>query len=233
MSKIAFIDTGFTLPDEMSGVWFSKGVGIAKSCRGVCRFTSDSLDFNGHGTLVGLLLAAFCQDSYLVPVRIAQVQNTCSIPFVSEDVLALGIDWCIEQKIRLINISYSIEKIANNGPLVRVCNKAIVNNCILVASYRNGSQLPVYPASFSSVIGVSVGKELDDAQIIILSKKNYDVAAFGGPFRMTHKDGKSIFFGGTSMATVQVTSMIARILKLKPWLSVRQVFRYLIKYASK
>jgi hypothetical protein len=119
------------------------------------------------------MLAALCPDVCVVPVRIAQVVDGQSIARVPKSVLSQGIEWCIDNHIRLVNISYSIEEIHYDGPLATVCRKAAKHNFILVAAYRNNITKPVYPAAFASVIGVSIRKNLDHAQISVVSGINH------------------------------------------------------------
>ena len=194
---------------------------------------SEVEDFHGHGTAVASFLAALCPEATLAPVRIAQVHGDRCTPFVPEKDIALGINWCIDNRIRLINISYSIEEVLDNGPLIATCRKAADNNVILVASFRNGSKKPVYPAAFPTVIGVTVRRDLDHAQIAIVSEKNHNVAAFGGPYQIISPGSEPKIVSGTSFATAQVTAMIARMLTIRAALTLKQAFRYLTKYATR
>jgi len=231
--RLGVVDTGFK---EFSNILLPKksfGISVVQhDGTNNCLLDFDTTDHHGHGTEVESLLAAFCPEVEIVPVRIAQIRDGNCIPFVPEDVLALGIEWCVDNHIRLVNISYSIEKVNKDGPLVTVCRKAADNDIILVAAYRNAIYSPVYPAAFPTVIGVSIRKDLDHAQIAIVSEINHDVAAFGGPYRITTPDAEQRIVCGTSFATAQITGMVARILAIKPQLALKEVFRYLKKYSS-
>ena len=189
-------------------------------------------DRHGHGTAVASLLAAFCPEAIIVPVRIAQVQGGHSTYFVSEKILAQAIDWCINKKIRLINVSYSIEGVQNNGLLAKVCRRAAENHTIIIAAYRNGFQKPVYPAAFPFVIGVSIRADIEYAQIAMTSENNHDVVASGGPYQTISPDNKPRIVFGTSFATAQVSGMVARMLVVRPTLTFNQVFGYLKKYST-
>jgi subtilisin family serine protease len=219
MLKIGVIDTGSD--------YFADGIAIDMLN---ARFSCDFIDHHGHGTAVASMLVALCPDACVVPVRIAQVIDGQSIARVPESVLSQGIEWCINNHIRLVNISYSIEDVHYDGPLATVCRKAVKHNLILVAAYRNNFTKPVYPAAFASVIGVSIRKDIDHAQISVVSAPNHDVAAFGGPYQII-AHGKESLWGGTSFATAQVTGMVGRMLAIRPTLSFQQVFRYLKKYS--
>jgi len=228
--RLGIVDTGVDISQHDHALLVG-GVGVIKQNQEQLALVFDTTDHHGHGTSIASLLAVFCPDATLVPVRIAQVCDGQSTSYVSEKVLALGIDWCIDNQIRLVNVSYSIESISSDGPLATICRKASENNIILVAAYRNGFQKPVYPAAFPSVIGVSIRQDLDHAQIVIISEKNRDVAAFGGPYQISSVGNKPKIVCGTSFATAQITGMIARMLAIKPSLTLKQVFGYLKKYA--
>ncbi|GHT41088.1 hypothetical protein FACS189454_08520 [Planctomycetales bacterium] len=221
---IAIVDTGIShLPSRVqSGISVCR---LGESDEYV--FEPDFSDYHGHGTAVASLLSVFCPESLLVAVRVAQ-QHNARVP---EKFLALGIDWCIEQGIRLINVSYSIDKVSQTGLLASVCRKAYENNVVIVAAYRNNSNRRVYPAAFSNVIGVSILKNSGHGQIAIVSERNHNVAVFGGPYQVVLADNKTKIVCGTSFAAVQVTGMIGRMLAIKPSLSFRHIFRYLKKYS--
>jgi subtilisin family serine protease len=226
--SIAIVDTG------ISGLHNVVQNGVSIRLNGNSNdyiFDSDFSDLHGHGTEVVSLLSVLCPEAPLVAVRIAQQDDSGSIVRVPERALALGIDWCIEQGIRLINVSYSIELISKNGILAEICQKAQEKNIIIVASYRNNTNQPVYPASFSNVIGVSILKNSEHGQISIVSEQNHDVAVFGGPYQVVSINNETKIIYGTSFAAVQVTGMIGRMLAIRPTLSFQEVFRYLKKYS--
>ncbi len=104
MLKIAVIDTGSD--------YFSGGVAIDMQNTNTANDTSDH---HGHGTAIATMLAALCPEGEIVPVRIAQMVDGKSTVFVPEKVLAMGIDWCVDNHIRLVNISYSIEDISDRA----------------------------------------------------------------------------------------------------------------------
>ncbi|MDR2406534.1 MAG: S8 family serine peptidase [Bacteroidales bacterium] len=228
--QIAIVDTGIASIYKTS-LRVISGVYIKRQHDSSYIFDSDFSDYHGHGTAVAYLISILSPDSSLVAVRIAQQNDSEFIVHVPEKTLALGIDWCIEKGIRLINVSYSIEEISENGILASVCQKAQKNNIIIVAAYRNNSNISVYPAAFPNVIGVSVLKNSDHGQISIVSEQNYDVAVFGGPYLVNSLNHKITIVKGSSFATAQVTGMVGRMLAIKPTLSFQQVFNYLKKYS--
>ncbi|MDR1383383.1 MAG: S8 family serine peptidase [Planctomycetaceae bacterium] len=192
--------------------------------------SDDGEDYYGHGTLVTCLIHIFCPSVSLVSVRITQ-DSPLLIPYVQEKTLAAGIDWCIKHEIRLINVSYSIKGIKNNGPLAEVCSSAAEKGIIIIGAYSNTNQDIVYPAAFPTVIGVSALLNSEYGKYLILSEYNHDIAAFGGPYEVTAPDKSSRLIYGTSFASAQVTGMIGRMLIIKPELTLKEIFKYFKKYS--
>ena len=231
-SAIAIVDTGVRASHKCLNGAIAGGIGVQRRGDSLDYiYDSDFDDRHGHGTGVASLLHMLAPETPLYAVRIAQQQKIGYSIFVQEKVLALGIEWCLQKNIRLINLSYSIEEAPDNGPLADACRKAHAQNTILVAAYRNGEKRPVYPSAFPTVIGVAVLPNSEHGEISILSEKNYDVAVYGGPYQVASLDQTFRVMCGTSLATAQVTGMVARMLTIKPQLTLKQVFVYLKKYA--
>jgi subtilisin family serine protease len=231
MLRIGVIDTGAVINFVLqSNILNGIGIRILTEHSDYV-YESDYSDHHGHGTEVASLLSVLCPEVPLVAVRIAQQDDSGLFVCVPEKILALGIDWCIEQGIRLINVSYSIESLSESGILAEVCQKAKEKNVIIVAAYRNNTKLPVYPASFPNVIGVSILENSEHGQISIVSEQNHDVAVFGGPYQVASINNEIKIVCGTSFAAVQVTGMAGRMLAIKPTLTFQEVFRYLKKYS--
>jgi len=67
------------------------------------------------------------------------------------DVLIAGLKWALDQNIRLLNMSLTTSKPAYIPKLHELCERAYVQNAIIVASKRNFGDVGC-PAMFSSVI---------------------------------------------------------------------------------
>jgi hypothetical protein len=230
--KIAIVDTGMSSCKGLLDIIpFGISVNQIKGSND-CFFELDNYeDYSGHGTAIAIMLSNLCPNAVLIPVRISQVHDNQCISHVPECILAHGIDWCIKQNIRLINVSYSIESLSENGILVEVCQKAKEKDVIIVAAYRNNTNQPVYPASFPNVIGASILENSEYGQISIVSERNHDVAVFGGPYQVTSINNEIKIVCGTSFAAAQVTGMVGRMLAIRPTLTFQETFRYLKKYS--
>jgi len=149
-------------------------------------------------------------------VRIAQQEENCVAVRVQEQALAMGIQWCVDQGIRIVNVSYSITEAAEGGFLWRACHDAHRNGAILVAAYRNGELGPVYPAAFSSVIGVRRRADLKPGQVSVLDEENLDLYAWGT---------------SNSIACAQVSAMVGRIHTVDERYGLEEVFAFLREVA--
>jgi hypothetical protein len=149
-------------------------------------------------------------------VRIAQHDENGGVARVEERALAVGIEWCVEQGIRVVNVSYSIAEGADEGWLYRACQKADEGGAIIVAAYRTGKEMPVYPAAFPRVIGVRCRSDLKPGQVSPLDEENLDLFAWGG---------------SNSIATAQVSAMVGRIHTIDDSVGLEEVYAYLMQVA--
>jgi hypothetical protein len=149
-------------------------------------------------------------------VRIAQQDETGIVVRIREEVLALGIEWCVKQRIRIVNVSYSIAEAPDNGFLATACQNAYEQGMIVVAAYRNGETMAVYPAAFPTVIGVRRRRDLRPGQISVLDERNRDFYAWGT---------------SNSIACAQVSAMVGRIHTVDKRCTLEEVFAFLAEVA--
>lgn len=219
-ARIGIVDTGIDIGDTAFKRRISKGVGVYRESHqegDLYRYDPDFHDLHGHGTAMASLIHSFCQKAHLYGVRIAQQEENGVVPLVQAQALAMGIEWCVDQGICIVNVSYSIVEAPDDGFLARACQKAHENGTILVAAYRNGEQeMPVYPAAFPTVIGVRRRAGLKPGQVSVLSEENFDLSAWGG---------------SNSIATAQISAMVGRIHTVDDSLGLEDVFGYLMAVA--
>jgi minor extracellular serine protease Vpr len=214
--RIGVVDTGVDLEHPAFKRRRPRGIGVRLQNDGSYKYTPDFNDSHGHGTAMTARIRSFCPRARLYAVRIAQQNGDSSVVRVQEKALAMGIEWCVDQGIRIVNVSYSIEGAAIDGYLARAWRKAHEKNAIIVASYRNGEDRPVYPAAFSTVIGVRSKEDLRPGEVAIISEENHDLSAAGG---------------STSIACAQVSSMVGRIHLIDGSLGLEDVFAFLREVA--
>ena len=213
--RIGVVDTGAERGHSAFKKRKPKGVGVRRQGDDY-EYESDFHDLHGHGTAVATQIQAFCTTARVHAVRIAQQNEDGVVARVQERVLAMGIEWCVDQEIRIVNVSYSIEEVAGDGFLARACRRAHEKGMILVAAYRNGEERPVYPAAFPTVIGVRQRGDLRPGQVAILDEENLDLYAWGT---------------SNSMACAEVSAMVGRIHTVDDRYGLEEVFAFLMEVA--
>ncbi|NQT11638.1 MAG: S8 family serine peptidase [Planctomycetes bacterium] len=212
---IGVIDTGVDAgcaAFEKQGV---QGIGVRRVGNRY-EYDVDFHDLAGHGTAMAARIQSFCVTARICAVRIAQQKGDGVAVRVQEQALAMGIEWCVERGVRVVNVSYNIAEAASDGFLARACREAHGESAILVAAYRNGEKGPVYPAAFPTVIGVRRRGGLEPGGVSVLSEKNLDLFAWGG---------------SNSLAAAQVSAMVGRIHSIDDSLGLEAVFAYLMEVA--
>jgi len=213
--RIGIVDTGVDLEHPIFKRTKPRGIGIRRD-RDSFYFEPECHDLHGHGTVMASLIRDDCPKARFYAVRIALKNGDGVTPHVPEEALAMGIEWCVDQGIRIINLSYSIKEAVEDGSLVRACRKADESGAIIVAAYRNAENRPVCPAAFRSVIGVRARDELRPGEISVISAENHDLYAWGG---------------SNSSACAHVTAMVGRIHSIDSSLRIAQVFAFLAEVA--
>lgn len=217
--KIGVIDTGadYRHPDLKHSL--ASGVNLLH--RGML-----PLDDNGHGThIAGTLAAAggtrgmmgVAPRALVYPVKAFDHSGSA---YVSD--IVLGIDWCVQNKIDIINMSFGMK--TRSKALHDVVIKAYRAGIAIIASSGNdGKRGGDYPARYPETIAVGA---LD---------RRHRVAAFSnrGPYIDVYGPGESVpscwlregykEMSGTSMATSHVTGAAALLLALRPSLTPREL----------
>ncbi len=174
--------------------------------------TSNSGDVHGHGTHIAGIIAAkdngvgiigIAPDVSLINVKVADDIGTCSLSD-----LAKGIVWAVDNGADVINISIEIRE--SLPQLESAISYAWRNGALIIAAAGNdGSETPVYPASYDNCLAVAALSENDN--LVMLS--NYgnwvDVVAPGDDIYSTLPGDEYGYKSGTSFACAYVSGMAA------------------------
>ena len=229
--KIGVVDTGIDASHPWLHAAVVGGIGVRRNSEGY-DVVPEYQDLLGHGTAVASLIHVFCAEALLYSVRIALQDGNLVTPYVQERAMATGIKWCLDEGIRIINVSYSLKGTPENGSIIhQVCQEAYERNAIIVAAHRNGEKSPVYPAAFPIAIGVHRRRDSKPGQISVFSEEDHDLSAFGGPCCLAHLGNSVRYIGGTSIAAAQVSAMVGRIHTIDDSLGLEAVFAYLMEVA--
>ncbi len=226
--KIGVIDTGvdFLHPDLRSSLAY----GINLLNRSAAPF-----DDNGHGTHIAGTIAAsntrngivgVAPSASIYPVKAFDHNGTA---YISD--IILGIDWCVRNRLNIINMSYGMQK--RSQSLLEAVRNACRAGIVIVASSGNdGKRASVdFPARYPQTI--SVGATTANGKVAPFSNKGkyIDVYAPGDKIYSTWVGGKYNELSGTSMATSHVSGLIALMLSVRPGLSPSEIKHILKKSA--
>lgn len=176
-------------------------------------------DDYGHGTLITGIITAqhnnnvgfkgIAPQANIYPVKVLDSHGQGSIENIER-----GIEWCIQNKMDIINMSFSLPK--DIVSLHRSIQRARSKGIIIVASVSNsyGGNIG-YPASYDEVISVTaVDSNLHFGETT--PKGDIDFSAPGVNIISTSIDGTYQYESGTSIATPFVTGLIALLLEKYP-----------------
>ncbi|MDI3411742.1 S8 family serine peptidase [Bacillus sonorensis] len=185
-------------------------------------------DKYGHGTAIAGIIAArgekvkgISQNAIIYDVKVLDKSGKGKV----EDVVK-GINWCVEQKVDIINISFGFEK--DYKALHDAINNALHNNIIVTAASGNTLGLTVeYPAKYRGVLSISsFDKELKIDPIS--AKGKIDFSAPGVNIKSTDKNGGYSKVGGTSFSTAFTTGAIGCLISKRKYLK-----RIIINYSKR
>ncbi len=224
--KVAFLDSGINHHTEFKKKYFKEGYNAIDP-------SILQKDDNGHGTLIagvvtasknGIGLLGVAPDIDVYPVKVLDEFGLGDI-----DVVVEGIEWCIKQRVDIINMSFAISK--DNKRLREAVNKALDAGIIIVASAMNSYGGEVgYPASYKGVISVtSVDSKLKAGESTPRGK--IDFSAPGVDIISTTFDGTYEYDSGTSIATPYISGVIALLLQKNSSLTHSEIYNSLKDYS--
>lgn len=220
--KVAVIDTGIATHPDLQ---ITKGVSFTS-------YTDSYEDDNGHGTHVAGIIAAgynpnglrgVAPDVELYAVKVLDKEGNGY-----HSTIIKGIEWAIEQKIDIINLS--VGGTESSEFLEAVINKA--NNeygiIMVAAAGNNGAHLAQgntveFPASYQSVIAVGATDTNDNRGQFSAHGDTLELTAPGVRVKSTYLNNGYETRDGTSMAAPFVTGMLALLKQAHPSLSNEQL----------
>ncbi|MEY8192393.1 S8 family serine peptidase [Peribacillus simplex] len=207
--KIAIVDSGINVDHEDL-----KGK-IVKEYNAI-NPDQPVLDDYGHGTAIAGIIAS--NDNQLGIQGIAANAEVYSVKFLdgygkgSIESLTNAIEWCIENGVQIINVSFGMA--SDNANLRRIVNKALNSGIILVAAAGNNFGMPTdYPAAYEGVISVTAIDRQYHINKQFSSTGKIDFSLPGVNILTTTKDGHYAEYNGTSLASAHMTGIISLILE--------------------
>lgn len=206
--KIAILDSGIDFNHPDFGGNIQKGYNVLNP-------SALPIDDYGHGTLVAGIIAAqnnkfgivgIAPEADVYPVKVLDGYGEGNI----NDIVK-GIDWCINNKIQIINMSFAI--LDDKPMLSNSIKKAIDSNIIIIASANNSYGGEVgYPASYDDIISVTaVDCNHKIAESAPVGK--IDFCSPGVNILTTNANDGYSLANGTSLSTAYITALTALILQ--------------------
>lgn len=216
--KIAIIDTGIASHPDLH---IAGGVNTIDG--------SSYQDDNGHGTHVAGTAAALGTNGNIsgtapkASLYAVKALDGDGAGYVS-DIIA-GIDWCIRNKIKIINMSLGLQG-SSSAALREAIQRANKQGIVIVASAGNSGPKSGgidEPASYPETIAVAASTIANGIADFSSRGDGIDIAAPGSIIRSTWLRGGYQVLSGTSMACPHAAGSAALILAKEPNLTPAQV----------
>jgi len=218
--KLAVIDSGID-PSHPGVGEVAGGVRIQISDLGERIYSDDCTDCAGHCTACAGIIRQKVPDVSIYSVRIFDVSL-----MADGRSLVAAIQWCIDNKMNVVNLSLGTTDVTFKDTLREICRKAFGANVILVAAESNDGQ-ESYPAVFEEVLGVTGGPIYEPDGFYYRANQPVECVARGNEQPVCWLDGKRIMAAGTSFAAPHITAIVAGLLKANPKSSIQDI-RYLL-----
>jgi len=146
--------------------------------------------------------------------------------FTSEDYLIKALQYCISNKVDIINLSMGIETNNPSKELKNVCEQVYKNNSILIAAASDNS-VATFPAYFENVYGVLGGILESSKDFGVIENSPIELIGKGNLQRVASLNGTSAFNSGNSLAAAHITGLLAEIIRLNPEWDFIKIREYL------
>jgi hypothetical protein len=219
--KIAILDSGIATHEDLE---ISGGISFVD-------YTTDYTDDNGHGTHVAGIIGAknnkvgivgIAPDSKLYAVKVLDKDG---IGFVSN--IVSGVQWAIEQKMDIINISIGSKV---SSPILKLAiDNAYKNNTIIFSSAGNygtavgTTNTMTFPAKYPSSIAVGAIDHLKLRASFSSTGEELELVAPGTNILSTYLKNSYVQMSGTSMATPYISGVTALLLERNPTTSAENI----------
>jgi Subtilisin-like serine proteases len=225
--KVAVIDTGIA---EHPNLQIAGGINTMRG--------GSYADDNGHGTHVAGITAAKGLDGIKgvapdVELYAVKALDSRGGGYVSS--IISGVDWCIRNKMDVINMSFGLVGSAVSRALREVITRAYNQGIVIVASAGNSGTedngMIDAPASFAETMAIAATNLSNQITSFSSRGTGIDLAAPGEQIKSTWLNGGYMTLSGTSMSAPHATGGVALLLSRQPDLSPAKVAELLRSWA--
>lgn len=174
-----------------------------------------------HGTICASIIHKFAPDASLGSIKILNHKRRG----VREQLIR-AIEWCVEEGIKIINLSLGTIHYNDSHELRKTINSAAANGAIIVSASSN-QLITTYPSCFSNVIGVKTDTDftLKEGEYTYNYHPNDGIDITGcSVFSLLQYNGKMYCSNRcNSYATPFITSKVYGIVKENPGVTLGEV----------
>ncbi|MCB8945787.1 MAG: S8 family serine peptidase [Ardenticatenaceae bacterium] len=228
--RVAIIDSGIEHDHPAVGGRVIDGIAIEydRTAPDSVRYTPEPQpqDMYGHGTACAGIIHDIAPDAELVSVRVlGRDGRGKSLQF------AAGINWAIENGIKVINMSLSTSSEEYYALFHRLADEAYFKGVALVAAVNN-IPAPSYPSLYSSVFSVAAHEVQDPFTYYYNPAPPVEFGAYGIDVKIAWTNKGYMTSTGNSFATPHMTGLITLIRAKHPELTPFQLKTILYACAS-
>jgi len=203
MIEIALIDSGINpWHSHVQGV--EGGRAFQLSPAGAIVESDDFRDEIGHGTALAGIIREKVPDAKLYALKI--FWKDLNAPFT---VLLKALEWGIERKLKIINLSLGTKRNEDRDRLLTLCKRAYENDTVIIAAARAPDEV-VFPSVFETVIGVYWNRHCDETSLIYHPENAVEFGAWGRPRALPGLPQEANWCG-SSFSSAHVAAMAAQL----------------------
>jgi subtilisin len=169
-----------------------------------------ALDLVGHGTACAGIIAGIAPAVEIVSIRILGADNRGK-----GLALAAAIDWAVDERISIVNLSLSSRSEALFGAFHDLADRSYFANTLLVCAANNVPG-PSYPSLFAAVLSVAAHDVADPDVWYYNPAPPVEFGAYGLDVDVAWRDGGRIRATGNSFAAPHMAGQAARLRSRHP-----------------
>lgn len=182
--------------------------------------------YNTHGSICCSIIYKYFESCIVTSIKVLDEEMKGT-----SDKLIKSIEWCIKNKIDIINLSIGSVDIEDKVLLSDVISQAYRKGIIIIAANKNDDSL-TYPASFTNVIGVKTENKniylKEDKYFYLLKPKNGIEIIACGKHSLINKNGEMEYTSNcNSFAAPVITSIVGKLIYKNKDINNKNIKRFL------